>query len=501
MGMESDTQSTPPFEALDALLAEHPFGNSDYITEQLHVCYKRRLGKISAHLPVAGQLLDTLCRAETYSQYRVIGDTVVRCAVQHALKQVETGTQYGLPLERCEEVFRATIRHLEEGKDGPLGSGLVSRLGPGQHHGWIWSEERADDVFARAFRYVVTDNYAEQLCTPNTEEIAMLAKGAELLSELLPLSSRSALSHTHLVAIFPAVGSWTTRASSSEFRLSGTVFLSRKLLANPWWVAEHLLHESLHQQLYDFRHGHSLLEPNFDREGAPTICSLWNVPDSSQGNYWDIHRALAAFHVYVHLSLLATLVEQRASDLEDVYGPVRMITGRRTALVRAHYLAEQIRAVCWQELGPAGKRVVDWFSSVLEVLDPSPPPQGAYVHLLLDRYWREAKDVELLLSEPERRSDLSHQLMMLAKVEVDSARCVLAELNAEGDLDRFNDALVSFSDEEPGTQFVLVRRLIAKTILNVSPDGYRLSESKMPDEIVKQMVESSSQSLTTLPAR
>jgi len=180
--------------SIDAILANHPFGNNDYITEQLHVCYKRRLGKISSRLPVAGQLLDNICQAETYSQYRVIGDTTVRCAVQHALRQLETGDSYGFPLEECEQIFRATIRHLEEGdsESGPLGNGLFDSIGPDPYHGRIWNESRLDDVFARAFRFVVHDNYGGDLCTPTPEEVAILEKGARLLRELLPRSSRSA---------------------------------------------------------------------------------------------------------------------------------------------------------------------------------------------------------------------------------------------------------------------------------------------------------------------
>ena len=54
------------FQALDAQLAQHPFGNSDYITQQRHVAYKRRLDKISLHLPVAGQLLEALSSIGAY---------------------------------------------------------------------------------------------------------------------------------------------------------------------------------------------------------------------------------------------------------------------------------------------------------------------------------------------------------------------------------------------------------------------------------------------------
>lgn len=493
MVTESDTKNS--LEQLDAILAQHAFGNTEYITKQLHICLKRRLDKISDRLPVARQLLDAVCQSEAYMQYRVFGDTVVRCAIQHGLRQIETGVPYGIPLEQCEEVFEETTRLIYEGKSGPLGSQLENRIGPDSHHAYIWSEEHSNDVFGRAFRFVVQDNYAEKLCTPSAAEVAMLAKGTRLLNELLPLSSRSALSHAHFVGIFPQVGTWVSRASSSEFRLCGTVFLSCKLLNNPWWVAEHLFHESLHQQLYDFRHGHSLLEPNFDREGAPTIHSLWNVPDQSRGNHWDIHRALAAFHVYVYLTLLATIAEQRAQELEDEYGPLTIVTNSQTAFVRAYYLGEQIRALCWNELGEAGKRVVDWFSSVLEILNPSPPPQGSYLHLILDRYWKEAKDFGLRLSKMERPIELSTQLMLLAEDEVKSVRSVLAELNAESALSQFEQDLAFLSDEAPTAQFVSVRKLIAKTILMASPNGYSLSETRLPDEIVMQMVERSSENL------
>src|SRR5437588_8507438 len=137
-------------KAIEAVLAEHQvFGNSDYIHERLHVCYERRLTRIAGYLPVARQLLDALDRAHIYCRYRVIGDTVVRCAIQHALKQLETGTQYGLPLDQCEEVFRATIGHIEAGESGaPSEAGVaeVNRLGPDSCHGWVWSEEHSDDV-------------------------------------------------------------------------------------------------------------------------------------------------------------------------------------------------------------------------------------------------------------------------------------------------------------------------------------------------------------------
>jgi hypothetical protein len=512
MSTHSNVEDIQSLETYEAILAQYrPFGDSEYINGQLQVCYKRRLNKISDYLPVASELLCVLDQASAYNQYRVIGDTIVRCAIQHALAQLKTGMQYGLPLDQCEEIFRETIRHLEKGNcnGGPLVSGL-NRLGPEPYHGWIWSEVHSDDVFGRSFRYVIQHNYGSELCTPDAHELAQLSRGAKLLGELLPLLSRSALRHAYVIAVVPEAGHWIGKASSSQYRVSGTIFLNRELLQNPWWVADHLFHESLHQKLYDFRHGHSVLkedsspEPNSPREDLPKVCSIWNLPGANKLNCWDTHRAVAAFHVYVHLALLARLAEQRSTELEKVYGGLHdfpfTMTKSRKAFERAHYLGENIKKVCWQELGLAGQLLIDWLILILDAIDPSPPPQDpSYIHLLLDRYLIEAKRLEKAVS-----TNLKAQLGKLIRDEVKSTRSVLSTVNARGDLNRFNNALEQYADEELGTKFSEVRTLIAKTLVDVSPDGYRMRcsspEATAPDEIVKRMVERSSEQLVALGA-
>lgn len=505
-------------ELLDILeleLTQHrAFGDSEYIRGQVQFCLERRLNKISAHLPAAGDLLEALSHADCHTRYRVLGDSAVRCAVQHALTQLETASVYGVPLDDCAELFHETTRLLEDGKcGGPLeaGSPTVRRLGPEPYHGWIWNEEHSDDIFGRSFRSVVQKNYGVSLYTPDSDECAMLAKGTRLLEELLPSLSRSALSHAHLIAVFPRAGKWTGRSSASQFKITGTFFLSRGGLEVPWYVAEHIFHEALHQKLYDFRHGHLLLAAGFWRKDAPLICSLWNEPGKLHN--WDITLALAAFHVYVHLGLLCTLAERRATELEADYGPLQGMVGSRKALERARYLGEQITGPCWEELGQAGKYLVEWLMSVLNALDASPAPEGACVHLLLDRYEKEAGRVEAHLRRigPEgldggSRAGVPQQLMDLIREEANHVRCALSAVNASEDLDRFNHAMAQYSDEALGTRFFEVRRLISKTLLDLSPDrrGYRLVdsvvESKRAEEIVKQMVETSSHRLDQILA-
>ena len=60
-------------------------------------------------------------------------------------------------------------------------------------------------------------------CTSAINDGWVLANGAKLLCELLPLSSRSALSHAHLISFFPSVGTWTGASSSSQIWNSRSV--------------------------------------------------------------------------------------------------------------------------------------------------------------------------------------------------------------------------------------------------------------------------------------
>ena len=181
-GARRNMHDSHSLDRFDALLAQHrPFGDSDYLHEQLQVRYKHRLTKISALLPAAGELSCALDEAHPDTRYRVVGNPVVRHAIQQALRHVVHSAQDHLSLAECEEVFRETIRHLEQGRrGGPLesGAGAARRLGAEPFHGWIWSEEHGDDVFGRLFRRIVGDHFpGEPLCTPSAADRARLAKG------------------------------------------------------------------------------------------------------------------------------------------------------------------------------------------------------------------------------------------------------------------------------------------------------------------------------------
>lgn len=320
------------------------------------------------------------------SLYHIIGDTVVRRSIIDAYIELEIGQARGptcaLPFVECEKVLAATVHRLQKGKfSSPIDDEPLPRLGPEPYHGWIWSDEHAKDIFGRDFRYLMKQWYGAVSRIPRTDEIATLEKGARLLHDLLPLLMPSALSHAHVIACVPDTGNWKGVSSSSQFILGGTIFLGNSINGGLWGVAEHLFHEALHQKLYDFQHGHLLLglDSATDR---PRVRSLWTPQQLNDANLWDIKRVFAAFHVYVHLSLLSLVAEQRASELEDVYGQFKGMIKSVTALERAHYLGEKLKEH-WDQLGPAGKNLAEWLISALEFLDPNPPPKGVYMHLYL----------------------------------------------------------------------------------------------------------------------
>ncbi len=533
----------PSVDVFDELLSRHrPFGDSDYLHEQLHARYQQRLGTISGRLPVAGALSSALETATPYRQYRTIGDPVVRHAIHQALRHVSNPAQGakqhgehrgdpeqhgaenapsrlddgGLPLEDCEEVLRKTLGHLEGSgsEGGPLetGGGGLRRLGRQPGHGSVWSEQHGDDVFGRSFRRMIHDNFrGEPLCTPSDADFARLAKGAELLGVLMPQSARSVLSHTHVAVIVPNIGSWQRKASCSEYLISGTIFLNREMLRNPWWVAEHLLHESLHQKLYDLRHTHSLLVEDLSpeppsQEHAMSVQSIWNVGGATGSSGWDTFRAIAAFHVYVHLAALCVQIERRQAELLRRFGApdgsVPALTQRREAFERAQYLGRHIKQICWQEVGPAGRLLVAWLTAILNGIDPAPPPPDSrYLHLVLSRYMLEAT----LLANKDLSPEIATRLSKLVNDEAETIRRVLIAIHAdERDLDRVNDAIARRDDESAGGAFLRFRRRVTGILHVLSPDGYGLrrvssAESMAPsDEMIRTMIDGSSHQLTSV---
>jgi predicted O-methyltransferase YrrM len=478
-------------EAIEESLARHPsFGDSAYIFRQLQLWMQYRLEIIGRQLPAARRLHDIFADRGSDALYHVSGDTTVRCATIQAHTQIETGTAGGLPLEDCNSIFAAAADRIEAGQIGtPLDDGSLVRIGDAPYHGWIWSDEHPDDVFGRSFRFLLKERYHALPRTPAADEVGLLKKGVALLHELLPVLTPTVLCHAHVIGCVPSMGGWENVASSSQYHLGGTIFLGERI-QSPWWVAEHVLHEALHQKLYDFRQAHSMVNLDLPPTDFARIDSPWNEDKLRQSNSWDVHRVYAAFHVYVHLGLLALVAERRAGDLEAKYGPFGPMTRSRKALERAHYLGEQLRERSWDQLGPAGKMMAEWLLSTTDFLDLSPPPKGANIHLFLDRYERQSNVIAATLRDRGADAEtLGKALEPLANRELAAACEILGQVGAAEETSRVERAAAeAHADESLGQALPELRRIIGAAFRSASLDGYRLDEDGVCDELLREMV-------------
>ena len=613
-------RAVPPgpdmLDAVETALVRHrAFGDSHYIRDQLAVAYRRRLHTLGSILPEAERLAGLLDDAPPARQRQLLGDTVLRCAAQHAMRQLHLGDDYGLPLPQCAALFHGAAAHLRCGRPGgPLVAHLpdMARLRDGQApvqgaagqaavgalpaggdragdastatsvdisaatsvaastatsvdtsvdpsvatsvltavntmpdfsantaadsaagtavytsvdrsvdrsidtavdtsvdisldtspdtaaDTYIWHAWQEGTPYAAAFLAIMEDNYGAPLATPTPHERALLRRGLRLLDTLLPRLAASALSHVQLIALFPKLGTWRGKASSSQFRVNGSIFLNQELIGNPWWLAEHLLHEALHQKLYDFRHGHSLLAPDYAREGGAKVCSLWNAPDADGNHYWDAHRVLAAFHVYVHLALLCLLAERQEAALAPLYGPIGTnMSGSRRAIDRARYLGEQLQTTTWPELGLAGRQMTRWLLAVLDELDTQRRPVGATVHLLLDLYERQSRKLDTFLAQ--QQPPAGGTLALQAEQELAMTRAALHMLDR--DMPAHN-AQPDMAQQNGAQAWPRARQYVLQALSPVAEDENMMKRAGYPQAqaLITQLVQQSSRQLAALGA-
>ena len=121
------------------------------------------------------------------------------------------------------------------------------------------------------------------------------------------------------------------------------------------------------------------------------------------------------------------------------------------------------------------------------------------MHLLLYRYLKEAQSVDMGHPSVKPASELA----AVMEDEVERTRAVLRALQAHDELAQFESDLRILATEGVAPALPAVRRLIADTLLELSPDGYSLGGSPFegspgrtvelsPEQMVNEMVELSS---------
>jgi hypothetical protein len=519
--------------SLDELVvAGAPFGDSSYIHDQLHQLYCRRLARIAERLPVAAELAGVLTRAGSAQRSRFLGHPSVKSAIQHAFREVVGHTSTVIPLAECARVLESTLHQVSLDYQSPAEQSLLSgldRVGPHAYHPYLWCEDNSDDPFRSVFRRLVHEHFEDPVASANAASMRALQQGIALLEEIVPCMTRSALSHVQIIALFPASGSWRTRASCSQYRLSGAVFLRQESLNDPWWVAEHLLHEALHQKLYDIRETHSLIaresvfDPDGDEPDQPESVSIvepaWSRRALAQSSQWPISRSMAALHVYAHLAILGVCADQRLAEVESKFGArdeesPRLVSSR-SSFNRAWFLLDAIRESCWDELGPAGECLVSWVGQCLNLLAPEPSRPRMRLHLTVERYEREARAAQAILNKlptdnrerSQEQAALVSDFIELLAIECDEACRILRTAGDREESTRLEVTRADLSALPITARFLATRSAIAgalsKGLSFVSPDVVVAEDhvSLVSLEAAQRMIDASTERLEPVLGR
>jgi len=499
----------------ERLASSRPFGDAEYLDTCTTDLYRARLDMLSAHLPEARALLESLLGASQAAQIDVLRDPVVRNSINDALVyfRLDKTLPPGVSVREWATILELARSFIKSSPDGssPLEAGLERRVHlSGQPNGCvIWCGARGDDVIASKFISLFKSKFPKlRLIEPESEEIALFTAGANLLDEMLPLLGRSALRHVHILAIAGAAhGALPPFTSVTHPNILGTMFLSRSVLKNEWLVAESLLHEALHVKFLDLRHTHSLLCHGYTDEVSKTIRPHWNRPKPGRENVWSVDRSLTVLHVYVCLALFFRKLQQCHEDFLIRFGQ-RYTSNNphlsaRRSFDRARYLAEELGGC--QELGAAGKAFLMWLSKVLDELDPNPAAPGSWTHLLLDRYSRECHEIDYVVASANANRDIEvmEQVAGMLREEAIAAEHITRVMGDPNSATKFSDTVARldqfpYRDDRPSAMAI---RTEVQAALVSAADWGKQDERARVDGLVLDLVERSSERLNTLVAR
>ena len=388
-----------------------------------------RLRELESVSVGAGALREAIEAISHDTKRRIFGSTVLRFAIQQLRNTLSGTSEAELSSDECERIFAIAIRQArgENIRLFALRDDLVvtRSLSPSL----VWKSDAVDPYISERFDDLVRKNYNASIDSPSEDDIANLRTSAALLSSVIPSLSASSLAHVHSIALFSKSDGWQRTASSSEYRLGGTVFLSRTHLSDPWWAAEHLLHESLHQQYYDFIRTHDVYNSVSGFRTEVCVRSIWNL---NSGSRWDTHRAMAAFHVYAILSVFYIIVGDWLNSGRPLSTPVSESYVREkivTCLQKAFHLRDEIEAKCEDHLGLAGKAFFRHFCRVVEFISRELDVASRRVNLRQQRFIKEAGRLRSAL----RVGEIFISSSTLRKVIADERSSFLSLLQLQGD--------------------------------------------------------------------
>ena len=355
--------------AIEAELAGHAtFGDARRILDRLRAVTLMRLEAASPNRPPVQALCKELRNGRRRSDAAdVLADPVVLTGVDDLLEATRRGD--ASRAAEIEELCAAALRRVRDGASGlPTAAGCRLHVHPAGTSPAIalWDPDAPASIFKRRFESAFDALFGGlgvgSLRRPEPALADAVGRGRDLLALVLPDLAASALAHLRLIG---CIGGEKVN-SISEISIASTTFVSSDLVRTPWETAEMLLHEALHSKLGDLADSRQI----FRWDGAaPRIQVVWRRNRSGGAADWPLHRAFAAFHVYVQMALFFARVERLETSATGAFGPMpaSFRRGFRTALERAGHLRRALDAA-GPPLGSAGRSMFAWLSQTLQRL-------------------------------------------------------------------------------------------------------------------------------------
>ncbi|QDU60212.1 hypothetical protein Pan216_10500 [Planctomycetes bacterium Pan216] len=404
----------------DELATHASFGDVGVVLPRTAEVVRAMVDDLAIHHPEARRFAERLRGTALSASHRVLLDPVIRTRIQAAaLAQMRNALSVPSGLATLLEVASASLEGDRQVSPLEVDAPEPHYLGEPPLQTLLWDEGRAEDFIASQYRrlYATLARPGIALGNQVLQEMpaasrTRLVEAESLARMVLPKLTPSLLAHVRVLAVLgrpnpdtPAVGDEDEWISFSLHPFFGAIWVSAKSLANPWVLAESLIHEAAHNKLSDLVVAGEILTRKAFASPELRVPAWWNTPGPDHPIWWAGERVLFAGHAYAHIGLFyrkAALLLERGEALPPGMEAGPLATKARKALDKSRYLLRCLMNLAGDELLDEGWELTRWLAGAVESIDPHPPRRDPTLSLLLERFDRETPSfVEELAKIPD----------------------------------------------------------------------------------------------------
>jgi hypothetical protein len=300
---------------VDDYLSSGIFGSSEYLSKNTAILYRQLTRIIEKNLGVPIPL-PTPHLPSSYN-------TVVRRELDFSFAELVEGKPISNQ-HRWDEIFENVPK---SDKPSHFSVGPITFLGD-------WANDPMAESIRQAFcRSMLDEGASIRGIRPLRKHLDVVSRAVEIVSDIIPKTFFGTLSLApNAVIVRGQVSSAYINENPNSF------FVNETQLSDAALTIETLLHEALHEKMACIRLTSNLLVSGYDDLDSETrgdVLVPW--PNRTEPRYWSFARALAAYHVYVHTSVLYVLF-LRNERILSLLGEHELLNRYKTQFERANYL-------------------------------------------------------------------------------------------------------------------------------------------------------------------